>query len=384
VSAPDRFRLARGPTHGRAMHRFAGLLCACGMSALAHQAGAHPAPFSYLDLRFERGAASGSLVIHDFDAAHELRIDDPQTLLAPSLARERAEELTRIITSRLRIVADARPATPRWQAVEVLPEQQSLRFPFTLPDADQPGHVEIDAVLFPYDPNHQTFVNIYEGGRLERQAILSAGDHVFEHYSGTVQGRFAVVRAFVASGIEHILIGPDHLLFLLGLLLLGGSVWRLATIVTAFTLGHSVTLSLAVLDLVRLPAALVESAIALSIVVVGVDNLLVRKRRAREPLAPSFDLRPGLAAAFGLIHGFGFASVLQEIGLPPAALGWSLAAFNVGVELGQLAAVGAAVALLAAIRRYDVTWAERCEVVGSVGVIGAGLYWFVQRLGFSA
>ena len=192
------------------------------------------------------------------------------------------------------------------------------------------------------------------------------------------------MRTFVVSGVEHILIGPDHLLFLLGLLLLGGSLWRLATIVTAFTLGHSVTLSLAALDLVRVAPALVEPAIALSIVVVGVDNLLVRQRRVAEPQSATFDLRPWLAVAFGLIHGFGFAAVLREVGLPPGALGWSLAAFNVGVELGQLAVVAVAVALLAAVRRYDVVLAERCVVVGSVGVIAAGVYWFAQRVGFIA
>jgi hydrogenase/urease accessory protein HupE len=191
----------------------------------------------------------------------------------------------------------------------------------------------------------------------------------------------AVVRAFVASGIEHILIGPDHLLFLLGLLLLGGSLWRLATIVTAFTLGHSVTLSLAALDVVRVSPALVEPAIALSIVIVGVDNLLVRQRRVASPQAEGVDLRPVMAVAFGLIHGFGFAAALREVGLPPAALAWSLAAFNVGVELGQLAAVAVMLALLAAIRRYDVVLAESGAVVASIAVIGAGFFWFVQRIG---
>jgi hydrogenase/urease accessory protein HupE len=199
-----------------------------------------------------------------------------------------------------------------------------------------------------------------------------------------MQGSWAVVRTFVVSGVEHILIGPDHLLFLVGLLLLGGSLWRLAMIVTVFMLGHSVTLSLAALDFVRVSPGLVESVIALSIVVVGVDNLLVRQRRVAEPQSATFDLRPWLAVAFGLIHGFGFAAVLREVGLPPGALGWSLAAFNVGVELGQLAVVAVAVALLAAVRRYDVVLAERCVVVGSVGVIAAGVYWFAQRVGFIA
>jgi hydrogenase/urease accessory protein HupE len=354
------------------------------LGAVALEARAHPAPFSYLDLHLDAERTRGTLVIHDFDAAYELGLGDPQTLLAPAIARERADELLALINERLRIVADGEPVTLQWQPIEVLPERQSLSFAFTVAGNARPARIEIDAVMFPYDPVHQTFINVYEAGRLERQAILDANTSRFEHFAGTTQGRWAAVRTFVVSGVEHILIGPDHLLFLLGLLLLGGSLWRLTTIVTAFTLGHSVTLSLAALDVVRVSAALIEPAIALSIVVVGVDNLLVRQRRTSEPQSADFDLRPWLAVAFGLIHGFGFAAVLREVGLPPGALGWSLAAFNVGVELGQLAVVVVVVALLAAVRRYDVVLAERCILVGSVGVIAAGLYWFVQRVAFTA
>lgn len=354
---------------------------------LAQGALAHPAPFSYLDLRLDAGNASGTLVIHDFDAAYELGVAEPQALLDPDLAHQRAAELTRLIDERLQIAKDGERATLQWSAgVEVLAEQQSLRFGFTLVPAGSAGRVEIDAVLFPYDGNHQTFINLYEDGRLERQAVLSASAPRFEHYVGTMQGRAAVVGRFAALGVEHILIGPDHLLFLLGLLLLGGSLWRLATIVTAFTVGHTITLSLAALDLVRVSPSLVEPAIALSIVVVGVDNLLVGQRRASAAGATvqGVDLRPWLAAAFGLIHGFGFAAVLREIGLPPGALGWSLAGFNLGVELGQLAAVVGAAALLAAVRRRDVVLAERIAVAGSVAVIAAGLYWFAARIGLTA
>ena len=362
---------------------FIRLLCLLLFCGVACEARTHPAPFSYLDLHLDAERTSGTLVIHDFDAAYELGLEDPQALLAPGVARARADELLAIVAERLRIATDREPAALQWGAVESLPERQSLSLSFTLTPAGRPAHVEIDAVLFPYDPVHQTFINVYEAGRLERQAILDANDSRFEHFAGTTQGRWAVVRTFVVSGIEHILIGPDHLLFLLGLLLLGGSLWRLATIVTAFTVGHSVTLSLAALDLVRVAPTLIEPAIALSIVVVGVDNLLVRRRIA-ESLSGTFDLRPWLAAAFGLIHGFGFAAVLREVGLPPGALGWSLAAFNIGVELGQLAVVAVAVALLAAVRRYNVILAERCAVVGSVGVIAAGVFWFAQRVGFIA
>ena len=225
---------------------------------------------------------------------------------------------------------------------------------------------------------------MYEDGQLKHQASLDARDTGMKYYSGSMQGRWAVVRTYVQSGVHHILIGPDHILFLFGLLLLGGTLWRLLGIVTAFTIGHSITLSVAVLGLVRLPSSVVEPVIALSVVVVGVDNLLVRKQRSETDTSESSarDLRPWLAVVFGLIHGFGFAAVLQEFGLPREALAWSLAAFNIGVELGQLVIVFLVTGALLSLRRYSAALAERCVPFGSAVVIAAGAYWFVQRVWF--
>ncbi len=186
-----------------------------------------------------------------------------------------------------------------------------------------------------------------------------------------------MLGTFVPAGLQHILVGPDHVLFLIGLLLLGGTVARLGLVVTAFTVGHSVTLSVAALDLYAPPAFVVEPLIALSIVLVGVDNLLV----AGAP-AGGRDLRPWMAGLFGLVHGFGFASVLREFGLPPAALGWSLFGFNAGVELGQLALVVPCAVLLAAVRRTSALAAARVAMIGSGVVVVAGAWWFIQRVFF--
>jgi hypothetical protein len=156
-------------------------------------------------------------------------------------------------------------------------------------------------------------------------------------------------------------------------------------IVTAFTIGHSITLSLAALDLVSPPAYFVEPLIALTIVVVGADNLLVLRAAPQAPQAsqaPS-DIRAWLAAAFGLIHGFGFAYVLKEFGLPQAALGWSLFAFNLGVEIGQLLIVFVVAGALIAVRKKSVAAARRIAMAGSIAVIAAGVYWFIERV-FSA
>ena len=155
-----------------------------------------------------------------------------------------------------------------------------------------------------------------------------SGEHTY--YPGTTQGAIAVMQTFIPSGIHHIMIGPDHILFLVGLLLLGGTWGALVKIVTAFTIGHSLTLSLAALNIVTPPPRIIEPAIALSIVFVGADNLVRGAGR---------DLRAWVALIFGLVHGFGFANVLREFGLPAEALGWSLFSFNFGVEIGQLAIV---------------------------------------------
>jgi hypothetical protein len=361
------------------------ILLTAFIAAWASSAGAHPAPFSYLDLNLDASRLHGTLVIHDFDAAHELGLDKPAELLDPEVAVRYRDRLVAIIQTRLRVSADGRLVTPTWGVINVLPDRQSLRLPLEF-GSETPGAVTIDTVMFPYDPNHQTFINIYEKGQLRHQAVLDGRNAKLNYYAGTTQGRLAVVRTFVASGIHHILIGPDHILFLFGLLLLGGSLARLAGIVTAFTIGHSITLSLAALDLVTPSTSLVEPAIALSIVIVGVDNLLVSAQKKPEAEAAGKaprDLRGWLAAVFGLIHGFGFASVLKEFGLPREALGWSLFSFNLGVEIGQLIIVIAFASLLALVRQRNAPLGERLAWAGSVVVVLAGGYWFVQRVWFT-
>jgi HupE/UreJ protein len=160
--------------------------------------------------------------------------------------------------------------------------------------------------------------------------------------------------------------------------LLGGTVGQLTLVVTSFTLAHSITLSLAALNIVTPPARLIEPAIALSIVYVGADNLLVSAPRGGR------DVRAWIAFTFGFIHGFGFANVLREMDLPRRALGWSLFSFNVGVEIGQLAVVLVVASTLAAVRARSEAVGRRVAFVGSVAVIAAGAFWFVQRVFFPA
>jgi hydrogenase/urease accessory protein HupE len=337
---------------------------------------AHPAPFSYLDLRLDAARTHGSLVLHDFDIAHDLGIARPETLADPAVAASHRDVLMRLMSTRLSLILDGQPRAIEWTGLEVVPDRQSVRLTFTVAGS-RPGMARIVALLFPYDPIHQTFVNVYEEGELRHQTILDDRRRSADYYAGTFQGRLAVVETFVIAGMEHILIGPDHVLFLIGLMLLGGSLPRLAAIVTAFTIGHSITLSLAALDIFSPPSRIIEPAIALSIVFVGADNLLVQ--RQKREAAPR-DIRPYVAGVFGLVHGFGFATVLREFGLPAAALGWSLFSFNLGVEIGQLAIVLVVASVLMAIRRRSSRLGERLAFAGSILVIAAGGYWFVERV----
>ena len=335
-------------------------------------ADAHPVPFTYLDLRLTPDAIEGTLVAHIFDLGHDLNIDPAERLLDPAVAAQQSAAIARLFAGRLTVAANGVTLTPQWSSAQVVADRSSVKLAVRYALTKAPGTVTITASMFPYDPQHQTFLNIYEGSALT-QAILDRGRTGFEYFAGTRQGAFAVVRRFLPAGIHHILIGPDHLLFLVGLLLLGGTVRQLVVIVTSFTVAHSITLSLAALNIVSPPARLIEPAIALSIVYVGADNLLKRDGR---------DVRAWIAFAFGFVHGFGFANVLREMDLPARALGWSLFSFNVGVEIGQLLVVAVVATALAALRARSEAAGRQLAFAGSIVVMAAGAFWFVQRVFF--
>lgn len=349
---------------------------ALGLLAGTQPASAHPTPFSFLDLHVRADRIDATLVVHVIDVAYELGIDDPARLLDPELADAERERMMAIIGERLTLRANEEVVPFEAGGVTVLAQRQAIRLAMQYPLNEPPGHLAVAARLFPYDPNHMTFLNIYERDQLVAQRIFDPSRLTHEHFPGTSDGRWAIIRRFVSTGVHHIIIGPDHILFLIGLLLLGGNLLSLMKIVTAFTLAHSVTLSLAVIGILRPSPAIVEPAIALSIVYIGADNLMVG-RQGR-------DLRAWIALAFGLIHGFGFAGVLAEMDLPRQALGWTLVSFNVGVEVGQIMIVAVIATALAALRQRSTLAGRRIAVGGSVVVLLAGTYWFVERIFFTA
>jgi hypothetical protein len=191
-------------------------------------------------------------------------------------------------------------------------------------------------------------------------------------------GRLEVVRTYTLLGVEHILTGFDHLLFVLALVVLVGGLKRLLETVTAFTLAHSITLGLATLGVVHVPPALVEATIALSIMFVAIE--IVQQRRGREGLASR---KPWLVAfSFGLLHGLGFASALAAIGLPQNAIPLALLFFNVGVEIGQVMFIGAVLAVVRLARtlfsgRLDLSPAS---LVAAYTIGGLSTFWMFERI----
>ena len=221
-------------------------------------------------------------------------------------------------------------------------------------------------------------------------ARVNADGHVVERVARAsapgfeVEASPSVLREasrFLRLGVEHIFTGYDHLAFLLGLLLLGGSLRQLAGIVSSFTLAHSVTLALAALGIVTIPASIVEAAIAASVVAVAAENLWALRPGgdALPRVSEAIRRRWRLTFCFGLVHGFGFASALQELRLPRAALAAGLVSFNLGVELGQLLLVLAAVPLLRAVRRGTALRIPAAPAL-SWSIAGLGLLWLGQRI----
>ncbi|MGR8932973.1 MAG: HupE/UreJ family protein [Gammaproteobacteria bacterium] len=186
--------------------------------------------------------------------------------------------------------------------------------------------------------------------------------------------RTAVAGMYFKLGVEHILLGIDHLLFVLALLLLIHSRWTLVKTVTAFTVAHSITLALATLGFVQIPAQPVEAAIALSIVFVAAE--VVHARRGRLGITAS---APWSAAfAFGLLHGFGFAGALREVGLPQTDIPLALLFFNLGVETGQLLFVVAASCIAATVRSIRLPRWSGLTLPYVIGCVA--MFWVIQRV----
>lgn len=337
---------------------------------LAKPAAAHDVSYSYADLRWMRDRVAVSVAMHRDDLVPALGVASPESLMNPEFLAREVDPITSIVRSGLHVGAPGEPLEFTTTSIAPSPERRSVTLTMVASLRAPRSNLSIEARLF---PGTTTFLNVYDAkGQVLAQEVLG-GDHTHaDVYARGPEGILAVLATFVRAGIHHIFIGPDHILFIVGLLLLGGTLKRVLQVATSFTAAHSITLALAVLGIVRISGRVVEPLIALSIVYVGFENL-----RARPGAR---DWRTRIAFAFGLIHGFGFASVLREFGLPHQALAWSLLGFNLGVEAGQVCIVLAVVPLLAALRAGSPRLAPRAVTAGSYGIIALGGIWFVQRI----
>jgi hydrogenase/urease accessory protein HupE len=351
-------------------------LLALAVGLVAAPAHAHDQPFSWMDVVLAPGPATVRITLHRRDAAAVLGLPTPDSLASADFVARRAPQLADALGRRVRLSADGTAVPARFVRAEVDRTRRAVALEWRLALARRPGRLSVSAHLSD-DPLHETFLAVHADGQVLRQAVITPERPGLDLYEHGARGALEALAVFVPAGVHHIFIGPDHILFIIGLMLLGGSAWRIAKIVSGFTVAHSATLALAALGLVQPPAWLVEPLIALSILCVGLDALWVR----RSPR----DLRVIAAVGFGLIHGFGFAGVLRELGLPREALAASLLGFNLGVELGQLCIVLAVVPplrlLCSVLTRSGHPGLARGVVVSGAGVVAlAGAVWLVQRV----
>ena len=359
------------------------LLAVCGLAQ------AHKPSDSYLSITVQGEQLSGrwDIALRDLDFAIGLDADGDGNITWGEV-RARHREIAAYAAARLEVQADgvACPLEIGAQAVDEHTDGAYTVMPlrFTCAAARPPAALQIRYTLFSdIDPQHRGLLNLTVNGAT-RTAIFGPQEATQVFRLGETT-RWKQLLDYGREGVWHIWVGFDHILFLLSLLLpavgfwmrrhwqpverFSQAFWDVLRIVTAFTVAHSITLSLATLGLVSLPSRLVESSIAASVVLAALNNVW-----------PVFHGRRWMVAfAFGLIHGFGFASVLVDLGLPQGALALALLGFNLGVECGQLAIVAAFLPLAFLIRR---SWFYRRIVLfgGSLLIAGVAGTWLVERI----
>src|ERR1700689_4175684 len=347
---------------------------------------AHIASNGFLTLKVEGSTVSGTLelAIRDGELAVGLDRDGNGKVTWGELKSSQAA-LQNYVQGHLRLTGADGPCRLGFASVQVNDriDGSYLWLPITVECGGALRRLSIDYTLLDAeDPSHRGLLTLFANGTAQT-AVLGGGTGTRQFELSHVSS-WSAFAEYLRAGIWHIWSGIDHLLFLLSLLLPAVLVrahgrWEpvqsarsallsIVKVVTAFTLAHSITLSLAALNVVHLPSRLTESVIAASIIVAALNNIFpaVTESRAR------------IAFAFGLLHGFGFASVLADMGLPGGARLLSLVAFNCGIEAGQLALVLAVMPIAYAVRRVS---AYRRAVLpwGSAAIASLALVWFIQR-----
>lgn len=338
---------------------------------------AHDLPMSSIDVQVNSEFLLARVTAHSIDLSRAIGPSAPEDSLLDRVALPRlAKPLFALVQERIHLAADGRPLSGSLEGLIAEADARAVTIVVRYPLEAPAKTLEAEGLLFPDDPLHLTLLDVRGEGGAIREDFFNKDQLRLRVALTSGRAIMPVVKRFVASGIHHIFIGPDHILFIIGLILLGGSVRQLLKIVTGFTIAHSITLTVATLGLANPPGRIIEPLIALSIVYVGLDNLRAKPGKR--------DMRAFAAFGFGLVHGFGFASVLREFGLPPGSIGWALLSFNAGVEVGQVCIVAAVAPVLALVRAKSSRSGALVAKLGSVVVALAGAFWFVERVFFSS
>jgi HupE / UreJ protein len=289
-----------------------------------------------------------------------------------------AERVLALVTDTASVRAGDTPCPLRSRSIAPTGDGWRVQASWTCANASERWSVKLGVLeLLPSGQTHLARVSV--GGDVVERIARSSTPSFDVDVNPSV---WAAAKRFLRLGIEHIFTGYDHIAFLLALLLLGGRFLDLVKIVTSFTIAHSVTLALAALGILNPPSRAVEALIAASIVAVAGENLWVLRgtRGGAERVASALRHRWRITFAFGLVHGFGFASALRELKLPREALVAGLVSFNLGVELGQVAIVALAFPVLLWLRRLRnfQPWGPRLL---SGAIAAFGLVLLVLRLG---
>ncbi|MFZ6845725.1 HupE/UreJ family protein [Undibacterium sp. RuTC16W] len=353
---------------------------------MSQPAYAHKPSDSYLTLRQDSHGLHGQwdIALRDLDFAIGLDQDGNGELTWEEV-RNKHQDIAAYALSRLSIMVDGK-ACPIQQGQQLIDQHSDGAYTVLLFDTACAGEkISLRYQLFfDLDPQHKGLLNFINKEGTTATAIFSP-DHASQQFTLAGISKLQQFTEYVRHGVWHIWIGFDHILFLLSLLLpavlvLRQGKWDAASnfrqalfdvikIVSAFTLAHSITLSLAALQIIALPSRWVESAIAASVILAALNNLF-----------PVFQGKRWLVAfVFGLIHGFGFASVLADLGLPQAVLVLALVGFNAGVELGQLGIVAAFLPLAYLLRRHRV-YRQGVFQFGSALIVLIALIWLVERV----
>jgi hydrogenase/urease accessory protein HupE len=260
-------------------------------------------------------------------------------------------------------------------APEVMPDGDGVIVRIAFSCQDVPGDLVYRSTVLTASDKSARQVVLIGAGENAPQALLD-DTHSTLTISAPAPSVWSTMQRYLVTGIEHIFLGYDHIAFLVAIVLWARRLVPVIKVVTAFTIAHSITLSLAALQIVVIPSAIVEPAIAASIIFVAVENFFSR----------NVDGRWKVTFAFGLIHGFGFAGALQEMGLPANAVVPALAAFNIGVEIGQVAIVSIVVpALILLDRAFAADRTKPVRAAALVYTLSAvitvlGSYWLVTRV----